>query len=166
MTSACVCGHAREEHGHDDAHPGSTACTECDEDECIAFEADEEQGRQVNDREATAKIFESSRSLLRMNSGVEISPGETKILSVRSRFTEFPERMVVVDRFEIEEISLNSPPIVLRSRDRNGPIDLASIDELLCRMIVPRGTGIAFSVRNIDDDARTFVGATRGRSWG
>lgn len=33
--SACACGHSCEEHGHDDKHPGSMACTEC---ECIAFE--------------------------------------------------------------------------------------------------------------------------------
>lgn len=33
----CVCGHAVEEHGHDDAYPGSTSCTECD---CIAYESD------------------------------------------------------------------------------------------------------------------------------
>jgi hypothetical protein len=38
--STCVCGHSVEVHGHDDEHPGSTTCTECeDEDECIAFEA-------------------------------------------------------------------------------------------------------------------------------
>ena len=38
-TDPCTCGHAPEEHGHDTAHPGSTACTVegCD---CIAYEAD------------------------------------------------------------------------------------------------------------------------------
>ena len=35
----CTCGHAREEHGHDEAYPGSTACTEC---ECCAYEGDPE----------------------------------------------------------------------------------------------------------------------------
>lgn len=34
----CVCGCSVEEHGHDDEHPGSTSCTECDD--CIAYEAD------------------------------------------------------------------------------------------------------------------------------
>lgn len=45
---ACVCGHSIEEHGHDDANPGSTACNECDEDECIAYEAapDEDEAEQ------------------------------------------------------------------------------------------------------------------------
>jgi hypothetical protein len=38
---ACTCGHAEEEHGHDAAHPGSTACTECD---CIAWEWDGDDG--------------------------------------------------------------------------------------------------------------------------
>jgi len=37
--SECVCGHDEDEHGHDDEHPGSTACAACDDDECIAFEA-------------------------------------------------------------------------------------------------------------------------------
>jgi hypothetical protein len=35
---ACVCGHAQEEHGHDEEYPNSTACSECD---CIAYEAEE-----------------------------------------------------------------------------------------------------------------------------
>jgi len=36
----CTCGHCRDEHGHDPAYPGSTACwvVDCP---CIAFEADE-----------------------------------------------------------------------------------------------------------------------------
>lgn len=37
MKNACYCGHSEEEHGHDPAYPGSTACTECD---CIAYEED------------------------------------------------------------------------------------------------------------------------------
>lgn len=36
--TTCVCGHAVEEHGHDDEHPGSTACSECSD--CIAYESD------------------------------------------------------------------------------------------------------------------------------
>lgn len=42
--TACTCGHAIEEHGHDRKYPGSTACTEC---ECVAFEAaeDDDEGR-------------------------------------------------------------------------------------------------------------------------
>ncbi len=36
---SCTCGHAREEHGHDPKHPGSTACTECDD--CIAYEEED-----------------------------------------------------------------------------------------------------------------------------
>lgn len=39
--SACVCGHSIEWHGHDDRFPGSTACSECPDDECIAYEADQ-----------------------------------------------------------------------------------------------------------------------------
>lgn len=35
---ACVCGHAEEEHGGNPDFPGSTACTECDDDECCAYE--------------------------------------------------------------------------------------------------------------------------------
>jgi len=38
--TACVCGHAVEEHGGDPLYPGSTACqvAGCD---CIAYEKDE-----------------------------------------------------------------------------------------------------------------------------
>lgn len=39
---ACMCGHAKEEHGHDPKYPGSTSCTECPDDGCLAFEEDEE----------------------------------------------------------------------------------------------------------------------------
>jgi hypothetical protein len=39
-TTACVCGHSVEEHGNDDAYPGSMACGECPDGDCIAFEAD------------------------------------------------------------------------------------------------------------------------------
>lgn len=42
MDHPCNCGHAKEEHGHDPKHPGSTACVECD---CIAYEADEGEDR-------------------------------------------------------------------------------------------------------------------------
>lgn len=39
LTGACVCGHAQEEHGHDDEFPRSTACTECKD--CVAYEGTE-----------------------------------------------------------------------------------------------------------------------------
>lgn len=41
MDKTCVCGDAKDEHGHDPEHPGSTACAVegCD---CIAYEADED----------------------------------------------------------------------------------------------------------------------------
>ena len=35
--TACACGHAAEEHGGDDEYPGSTACSECPDGDCIAF---------------------------------------------------------------------------------------------------------------------------------
>lgn len=38
--AACVCGHAVEEHGHDAYHPGSTACSECPDGDCVAYESD------------------------------------------------------------------------------------------------------------------------------
>jgi hypothetical protein len=38
--TACTCGHAVEEHGNDPEFPGSTACDECPEGECIAYESD------------------------------------------------------------------------------------------------------------------------------
>lgn len=40
---ACTCGHAREEHGNNPDYPGSTACNECEDGECIAFEEDGEE---------------------------------------------------------------------------------------------------------------------------
>lgn len=36
--TACQCGHAVEEHGHDPDYPGSTACSECPEGDCVAYE--------------------------------------------------------------------------------------------------------------------------------
>lgn len=36
LGTACVCGHAVEEHGHDPEYPGSTSCAECRD--CIAYE--------------------------------------------------------------------------------------------------------------------------------
>lgn len=38
--TTCVCGHAVEEHGNDPEFPGSTACGECPEGECIAYESE------------------------------------------------------------------------------------------------------------------------------
>jgi hypothetical protein len=38
--TCCVCGHAVEEHGNDPLYPGSTACSECPEGDCIAFESE------------------------------------------------------------------------------------------------------------------------------
>jgi hypothetical protein len=41
-TDPCVCGHVRDEHGHDPKYPGSTSCN-IDGCDCDAFEqADEE----------------------------------------------------------------------------------------------------------------------------
>lgn len=34
--TVCVCGDVADEHGHDPAYPGSSACSVCG---CIAFEA-------------------------------------------------------------------------------------------------------------------------------
>lgn len=34
----CQCGHAVEEHGNDPEFPGSSACGECAEGDCIAYE--------------------------------------------------------------------------------------------------------------------------------
>ena len=39
-SNTCMCGHSKEEHGHDPRHPASTSCTECT---CIAYEADEDE---------------------------------------------------------------------------------------------------------------------------
>lgn len=40
MSTACICGHSTEEHGHDPKYPGSTACQAKDCD-CISYEQDE-----------------------------------------------------------------------------------------------------------------------------
>ena len=51
MSDTCTCGHVRDEHGGDQEHPGSTACTVtvygvgADPDQtcpCLAFESCEE----------------------------------------------------------------------------------------------------------------------------
>lgn len=43
MSETCTCGHSQEEHGHDPKYPGSTACQECEDPECIAYEAAEDE---------------------------------------------------------------------------------------------------------------------------
>lgn len=40
-TDPCHCGHTPEEHGREPAYPGSTACRECPEGDCIAYEVGE-----------------------------------------------------------------------------------------------------------------------------
>jgi hypothetical protein len=39
-TDPCTCGHAPEEHGHNDEFPGSTACVVCEDGDCVAYESD------------------------------------------------------------------------------------------------------------------------------
>ena len=38
--AACVCGHAKDEHGGHVDYPGSSACNECEPDACIAYEVE------------------------------------------------------------------------------------------------------------------------------
>lgn len=45
LEDTCICGHARDDHGHDPEYPGSTACRD-DDCDCIAFEADFLEGDQ------------------------------------------------------------------------------------------------------------------------
>lgn len=63
-TDPCVCGHAPEEHGHDPAHPSSTACRAdlgaegCD---CAAYEAEPESVEAGESDELIARAREASR---------------------------------------------------------------------------------------------------------
>ena len=43
----CVCGDNIDDHGHDPKYPGSTACKACDD--CLAFEAEEEDNENGSD---------------------------------------------------------------------------------------------------------------------
>lgn len=55
--------------------------------------------------------------------------------------------------FEVDEVALRPwrrPPLVLQSRACGDRTDLASVDELLCRVIVPTNVDLGLTVRNLD----------------
>lgn len=58
-STSCTCGHSVEEHGGNDEFPGATDCGECDEGDCVAFEADpdaSEDDVEPEEREDTLEL--------------------------------------------------------------------------------------------------------------
>lgn len=116
-------------------------------------------------------LSKACRSILPVCAHRIIAPGEVLNVSVRSDFTEFPERAIfgqkVSDYFEISEVSFhpwNRAPRVLQSRAVNNRTDVASINELLCRVIVPAFHELTLTVRNISGLSQKFEGVIVSRN--
>lgn len=114
--------------------------------------------------ELSPKILESCLSLLPVTSGCDVVPGEVMTVEVRSSYLEFPERAYfgqeTCSSFEVDEISLRpwkQAPHVLQSRDRGDRTDLASVDALLQRVIVPACVDLMLTVRNVGNSPQRFM---------
>ena len=114
--------------------------------------------------ELLSKILESSRSILPVTSYRDVQPGEVMTVEVRSRHAEFPEKTCFSQAtsgcFEVDEVALRPwlrAPRVLQARDRGDRTDLASVDELLCRVVVPTCVDLVFTVRNVGSTPQRFV---------
>lgn len=116
------------------------------------------------DDELLSKILESSRTILRVTSYRDVEPGEVMPVGIRPIYTQFPEKtcfgQVTSGCFEVDEIALRSGmrvPRILQSRDRGDRTDLASVDELLRRVIVPACIDLSLTVRNVSSAPQKFV---------
>lgn len=123
------------------------------------------------DDKLSSKILESCLSILSMTSGRDVAPGEVMTVEVRSSNSEFPEKtffgQVTSGYFEVDEVSLRPRrrvPRVLQSRDRGDRADLASVDELLRRVIVPTCVDLALTVRNVGNSPQRFVCGIKSHS--
>jgi hypothetical protein len=117
-----------------------------------------------SDDELSSKILESCLSLLPMSSHRDVAPGEVMAVKGWSNCLIFPYKTVFAQEtsgnFEIDEISLQpwqQSPRVLQSRDRGDRTDLASVDELLQRVVVPHCVDLALTVRNIRSTPQRFM---------
>jgi hypothetical protein len=116
------------------------------------------------DDEFSLKILKSCRSILPMISHRNVVPGEVMTVDVRSNYAEFPEKMsfdqATSGCFEVDEVALRPwrrPLLVLQSRDRGDRTDLASVDALLRRVIIPACVDLALTVRNLGSAPQRFV---------
>lgn len=102
-----------------------------------------------------------TRCVLPMTSGRDLSPGEVATVTMRSHFSEFPDKVYFSNpSFEVIEVSLRpwkKTPLVIRTGYGGGRNDLASIGDLLCRVILPANVDLAITVRNVGDSPRPFL---------
>jgi hypothetical protein len=125
----------------------------------------------IVDDELLSNILESCRSLLPMTSDHDVAPGEVITVSIRPSFSEFPEKagfaQTTSGQFEVDEVALRPwkrAPHVLQSRDRGDRTDLASVSELLRRVVLPPCIDLALTVRNISDAPHRFACAIASHS--
>lgn len=123
------------------------------------------------DDEFSLKILKSCLSCLPLCSYVDVAPGEVTTVTIWPSFSEFPEKagfgQETSDCFEVDEVSLRSwtkVPRVLQSRDRGDRTDLASIGELLCRVVLPCCVDLTLTVRNVGSVPQKFWCAIASRS--
>lgn len=121
--------------------------------------------------ELLSKILKSSRSILPVTSYRDAQPGEVMTVEVRSNHAEFPETTVfgreTSSCFEVDEVALRPwmrAPRVLQSRDRGDRTDLASVNELLRRVVVPTCVDLVLTVRNVGSAPQRFVCGIVSRS--
>lgn len=121
--------------------------------------------------EFPSKILESCRSILPVTSSRDVMPGEVTTVDVRSSYSEFPEKtcfgQATLGRFEVDEVSLRPwrrSSLVLQSRDQGDRTDLASVDELLRRVVIPPCVDLALTVRHVGDAPQRFVCGVVSRS--
>jgi hypothetical protein len=107
------------------------------------------------------KILKACLSVLPLCSYRDVAPGEVMNVNVRSSFSEFPEKAAFAQEtsgcFEVDEVSLRPRGQVLQSRDRGDRTDLASIGELLCRVVVPTCVDLTLTVRNTGSVPQKFM---------
>ena len=100
-------------------------------------------------------------SLLPISSGIDVKPSESVPLRFRGSFSYFPLKVFFADpafrHFEIDQLALNRAEGVLLSRARGDRIDLATIDEVLCRVVIPSCVDLEIIVRNIDIVPHPFM---------
>jgi hypothetical protein len=123
------------------------------------------------DDEFSLKILKSPRSILPISSHCDVAPGEVMTVNVRSNYAEFPEKTCFDQAtsrcFEVDEVALRPwrrAPLVLQSRDRGDRTDLASVDELLRRVVVPTCIDLMLTVRNVGSAPQRFVCGIVSRS--
>jgi hypothetical protein len=118
----------------------------------------------MNLHEALPRLCKQIRPV---SSGIEIGPGEAMTLETGTLSdTTFPDLIVVVGSFKVDEISLEvnaGRRIVLSSRDRDDRIDRTAVASfvgwgggILRRIVIPSGSYLRLVARNVGDAPRSF----------